>query len=114
MQEVAKRSPVDCIYNHHNIFHFRILKKNRKQKMNSNMCELSYKSEKLLLTTDCINIDHLQCLFSIKREGLHIKVKIEDIWKNIYPNATSNFEMPRSVNFAYAVSFSKTILSEEA
>ena len=77
------------------------------------MCELSYKSEKLLLSTDCINIDDLQCLFSIKREGLHIKAKIEDIWKNIYPNGTGDFEMPRSVKFAYVVSFHKTILSEE-
>ena len=78
--------------------------------MNSNMCELSYKSEKLLLSTDCINIDDLQCLFSIKREGLHIKAKIDDIWKNIYPNGTGDFEMPRSVKFAYVVSFHKTIL----
>ena len=77
------------------------------------MCELSYKSEKLLLSTDCINIDDLQCLFSIKREELHIKAKIEDIWKNIYPNGTDDFEMPRSVKFAYVVSFHKTILSEE-
>ena len=63
-----------------NIFHFRVVKKNRKQKMNSNICELSYKSEKLLLPIDCINIDDLHCLFFIKREVLHIKVKIEDTW----------------------------------
>ena len=60
--------------------------------MNSNICELSYKSEKLLLPTDGINIDDLHCLFSIKREGLHIKVKIEDTLKNIYPNRTGDFE----------------------
>ena len=82
--------------------------------MNSNIRELSYKSEKLLLPTDCINIDDLHCLFSIKREGLHIKAKIEDTWKNIYPNGTGDFEMPRSVKHAYVVSFHKTILSEEA
>ena len=64
------------------------------------------------MPTDCINIDDLQCLFSVKRKGLHIKAKKEDIWKNIYPNGTGGFEMPRSVKRAYVVSFHKTILEE--
>ena len=64
------------------------------------------------MPTDCINIDDLQCLFSVKRKGLHIKAKKEDTWKNIYPNGTGGFEMPRSVKRAYVVSFPKTILEE--
>ena len=64
------------------------------------------------MATDCINIDDLQCLFSVKRKGLHIKAKKEDTWKNIYPNGTGGFEMPRSVKRAYVVSFHKTILEE--
>ena len=64
------------------------------------------------MPTDCINIDDLQCLFSVKRKGLHIKAKKEDTWKNIYPNRTGGFEMPRSVKRAYVVSFHKTILEE--
>ena len=64
------------------------------------------------MPTDCINIADLQCLFSVKRKGLHIKAKKEDTWKNIYPNGTGGFEMPRSVKRAYVVSFHKTILEE--
>ena len=64
------------------------------------------------MPTDCIKIDDLQCLFSVKRKGLHIKAKKEDTWKNIYPNGTGGFEMPRSVKRAYVVSFHKTILEE--
>ena len=64
------------------------------------------------MPTDRINIDDLQCLFSVKRKGLHIKAKKEDTWKNIYPNGTGGFEMPRSVKRAYVVSFHKTILEE--
>ena len=64
------------------------------------------------MPTDCINIDDLQCLFSVKRKGLHIKAKKEDTWKNIYLNGTGGFEMPRSVRRAYVVSFHKTILEE--
>ena len=64
------------------------------------------------MPTDCINIDDLQCLFSVKKKGFHIKAKKEDTWKNIYPNGTGGFEMPRSVKRAYVVSFHKTILEE--
>ena len=39
--------------------------------------------EKLPLLTDFININDLQYLFSLKREGLHIKPEIDGLWKNV-------------------------------
>ena len=73
----------------------------------SNICELIFKSEKVFLPISAIAVDDLKCMFNIKPDGVHLKAKVKEEWKNFYPNDSGFFQIPLSINVAYVVSIIK-------
>ena len=73
----------------------------------SNICELIFKSEKVFLPISAIAVDDLKCMFNIKPDGVHLKAKVKEEWKNFYPNDNGSFQLPLSINVAYVVSIIK-------
>ena len=70
----------------------------------SNICELIFKSEKVFLPISAIAVDDLKCMFNIKPDGVHLKAKVKEEWKNFYPSDNGFFQFPLSINVAYVVS----------
>lgn len=61
------------------------------------LLKITYKGSTVTLPPN-IDIADLSMMFNVKPAGMHLKAKIENSWKNIWPDDTGVFDIPNGVS----------------